>query len=212
MSYLCIVGFGTADRTPMNVKPLKHHLQMKATLNTILLSLLLSAGMASCTQSDETKEIAEIQESIANSEEAQAREKVIAEINKRHAQFKEREKKHLEKMVSTPEGRAEMEKHLLICKNIYLENNMVVFKLSREEALKSGITQEEYNQVIESCARSNHITDSLLSEHSNMPDSRLNISICSSFEEARNGTHIYYEYLKKYYNEHPDVPALRERK
>lgn len=184
---------------------------MKATLQTILLSLLLTAGLTSCTQSDNSKEIAEIQEAISNSEEAQGRERAIAMINKHQAQFEERRKRELEKMVSTPEGRAEMEKQLLIWKNIYLENNHVVFKLSREEALKSGITQEEYNQIIESCAWNNHMADSLLAQRCNTLDSRIRISISNSFEEARNGTHIYYEYLKKYYAEQPDVPALRER-
>ena len=214
MSYLCIVGFGTADRTPMNVKPLKHHLQMKATLNTILLSLLLTAGLTSCTQSDETKEIAEIQESIAKTDEALTYEKARAELDQRRAKSRERQKKNLEKMASTPEGRARMEKSLTKWKNSYVEGKYLVFNLTRDEAIKKGFTSEEYDHIIAMYTQINHKIDSC-EEVSKAPNITATFHIdnfIDNFNSARNGTHEYYEYLKKYYNENPDVPALRVRK
>lgn len=33
-----------------------------------------------------------------------------------------------------------------------------------------------------------------------------------AFDQARNGTHEYYKYLKKYQTEDPSIPAIRERK
>lgn len=185
---------------------------MKATITTILLSLLLTAGLTSCTQSDETKEIAEIQESIAKTDEALTYEKARAELDQRRAKSRERQKKDLEKMASTPEGRAQMEKTLLRLKHSFVENDHIVFKLSRNEAIKSGFTQEEYDQIISDYDRHNKYSDSIMvAMYGTTKPQNLNTQFIPA-DEARNGTHEYYKYLKKYYTENPDVPALRERK
>lgn len=184
---------------------------MKATIITILLSLLLTAGLTSCTQSDETKEIAEIQESIAKTDEILAFEKAHAEFKQRIARSKEMHKERLEQMASTPEGRAQMEKTLTQLKHTYIENDHIVFRMNLDEALKAGFTQEEYDQILKVHAWENHLTDSLNAD-AKKRNAIINHHFSTDYDEARNGTHEYYEYLKKYYNEHPDVPALRERK
>lgn len=185
---------------------------MKATLRTILLSLLLTAGLTSCTQSDNSKEIAEIQEAIEANEKSQAREKIQDEIRKKTARLQEMENNRLEKLASTPEGRAQMKEEMLIFKHCYVENNHLILKLSKAEALQLGISAECYDGISASFQQTNNNVDSLMALSSESANCRINhSSLKEAFDGARNGTHRYYKYLKKYYSENPEIPALRKR-
>lgn len=121
---------------------------MKTTLSIILLSLLLTTGLVSCSQSENAKEIQEIEESISANEDAQMREKGLAYINQRTAEFEERMKINNEKMASTPEGREYMEKCLLRWKHTFVENGHISLKLTRKGAEKLGFSSKEYDEIL----------------------------------------------------------------
>ncbi len=185
---------------------------MKATLTPLILSLLLSAGMASCTQSEENDQANEIRESIEANEISQRIEKCKAEIELRKARTKERAEAALEELASTPEGRAQMKERMLIFKHCYVENEHYILKLSKAEALHLGISAESYDRTLDSFQQTNNHIDSIIALRTESSIYRINHSLMEeAFESARNGTHEYYKYLNKDHFERPDAPAIRDR-
>lgn len=111
---------------------------MKATLTHLILSLLLSAGIASCTQSEENDQANEIRESIEANDRARIADEFERNWEKRRAQIAEINQKRLHELASTPEGRAQMKERMLILKHCYVENEHLILKLSKAEALHLG--------------------------------------------------------------------------
>lgn len=188
---------------------------MKTTLHSItfvLLSILFTMVFSSCTQAEENKEIAEIQESIEQTKESEAMKRVYEQIALNKAKFQERKKKNLEKMVSTPEGRAEMQKFLIRWRYTYVENQHLVFKLNETEAINAGLSKDEYNDIVQGYEIINHRKDSLMALRSETFNYSCDFKQYIEIGEAiRNGTHDIQMYLKKYNAENPTIPSLKER-
>lgn len=186
---------------------------MKATLTHLILSLLLSAGMASCTQSEENDQANEIRESIEANDRARIADEFERNWEKRRAQIAEINQKRLHELASTPEGRAQMKERMLILKHCYVENEHLILKLSKAEALHLGISAECYDRTLDSFQQTNNHTDSIIALRTESSIYRINHSLMEeAFESARNGTHEYYKYLTKNHLERPDALALRDRK
>ncbi|WP_303036416.1 hypothetical protein [Duncaniella muris] len=187
---------------------------MKATLIHLILSLLLSAGMASCTQSEENDQANEIRESIEANDRTRIADEFERNWEKRRAQIAEINQNRLSELASTPEGREIMEKSLLKWKHSYVEGDHLIFRLTRDQAIAKGFTAEEYDKIIEVYTWCNHEVDSCkaVAKAQNTNITYHHDNFIQNFEQARNGTHEYYKYLTKNHSERPDAPALRDRK